>query len=87
MSKGAQGLITPRILADAIAEHYKIPTPSTGAIGAVWDRWSKLGFAKQEKQPVRFLDFEGQGTWDELQILKAKAKRAKKIAEANKFKR
>ena len=79
MSKGAEGLVTPKILAEAIADHYKIPTPSTGAIGAVFDRWEKLGFAKQAKKPVRFMGFTGRGTWEELLIMKGKTKRERKM--------
>jgi hypothetical protein len=82
MSKGMEGLVTPKLLAEAIADHYKIPTPSTGAIGAVFDRWEKLGFAKQAKKPVRFMGFEGKGTWEELQILKGKTKRERKASQS-----
>ena len=80
--KGLGEFITPRILADAIAEEHKIPTPSTGAIGAVFNRWESLGFASQTKKPVKFGGFLGKGTWEELIILKGKAKRQRKQAKS-----
>lgn len=69
---------TPKMIAEIIADKYKIPTPSTGAIGAVFNRWESLGFAKQARKPVRFTGFTGDGTWVELSQLKARTKRAKK---------
>jgi hypothetical protein len=73
---------TPKVLADLIADKYKIPTPSTGAIGAVFNRWEKIGFAKQGKKPIRFLGFTGEGTWQELEVIKAKAKRTRKQTQS-----
>lgn len=74
------GSITPKIVADMIAEKYGIPTPSTGAINAVWDRWEKLGFATQAKKPNRLTGFTGEGTWEELSRMKAMSKHQKKDA-------
>lgn len=71
--------ITPKVVADMIAERYKIPTPSSGAVNAVWDRWEKLGFSEQAKKPNRFVRWCNQGTWEELAGLKSKAKREKKM--------
>lgn len=70
----------PKEVADYIADTYKVPTPSTGAVGAVFNRWETLGFAVQAKKPVRLVDFAGeyQGTWNEVERLKAKAKLSKK---------
>lgn len=67
--------ITPKMISGWIAGKYEIPEPSTGAIGAVFNRWEKLGFAKQEKKPVRFAGFTGDGTALELERLKGKVKR------------
>lgn len=76
--------LTPKLVGEFIAEKYTIPTPSSGAINAVWDRWSKLGFAEQGKKPNRFVKFTGDGTWEELCRIKSSTKRQKKsaIAEA-----
>ena len=73
---------TPKDVAAWIAEKYKIPTPSTGAVNAVWDRWEKLGYAQQAKKPNRFLGFSGDGTWEELMRIKARSKTAKRSAES-----
>jgi len=70
--------ITPKLIGEMIAEKYTIPTPSSGAINAVWDRWSKLGFATQAKKPNRFTGFTGEGTWEELARMKSRAKTAKR---------
>ena len=72
--------ITPKVVGDWIAEKYKIPTPSSGAINAVWDRWVKLNFAEQAKKPNRFVKFTGSGTWEELSRIKASIKRQQKSA-------
>lgn len=70
----------PKHVSEWIAEKYKIPTPSSGAINAVWDRWEKFGFATQAKKPNRFTGFTGEGTWEELAKLKGKVKRETKAA-------
>lgn len=74
--------LTPKAVAEWIAEEYKIPTPSTGAVNAVWARWENLGFAKTAKKPNRFLEFTGEGTWEELTRIKSSSKRQKKSAES-----
>lgn len=71
--------LTPKMVAEWIADKYKIPTPSSGAINAVWDRWEKLGFATQAKKPNRFTGFTGEGTWDQLQRMKVSGKVQKKV--------
>jgi hypothetical protein len=78
---GNEDPITPKQVGDWIATKYVIPTPSSGAINAVWDRWSKLGFCKQAKKPNRFLEFCGEGTWEELARMKGSAKRQLKSAQ------
>lgn len=75
--------ITPRQVGEWIAEKYKIPTPSSGAINAVWDRWQAMGFCEQAKKPNRFLNFVNEGTWEELARLKATVKRVKKQTVSN----
>lgn len=81
IAKDFEGLdITPKLVSDWIVNRYKIPTPSSGAINAVWDRWTKLGYAEQAKKPNRFLKFAGEGTWEELLRLKASSKRAAKAS-------
>ena len=65
-----------------IATKYSIPTPSRGAIQAVWIRWEKLGFASWTKKPVRFTGFKNDGSWPELERLKASNKQQKKSADA-----
>lgn len=72
--------LTPKLVGEFIAEKYTIPMPSSGAINAVWDRWTKLGFAEQGKKPNRFVKFTGDGTWEELVRLKGSTKRQAKAA-------
>lgn len=74
--------LTPKQVGEWIAEKYKVPTPSSGAINAVWDRWERLEFATQAKKPNRFTGFCKEGTWEELARMKGSAKRQKKSASA-----
>jgi hypothetical protein len=62
---------TPVLIANAINE--KRP-PSTGAIGAVFDRWSRTGFAIIEKKPVRFVELTEEARQLGLQGFQAKLK-------------
>lgn len=73
--------LTPKQVVDWIADKYKIPTPSTGAVNAVWERWVKLGFATVAKKPNRFTGFSNDGTWEELVRMKGSAKRQAKSAK------
>lgn len=73
---------TTLAVSEWIASKYKVPTPSRGAIQAVWVRWDKLNFGSLEKKPVHFSGFLNQGTWEELERLKGAAKQQKKSAEA-----
>lgn len=66
--------ITPKLVSEWIITKYNIPTPSTGAINAVWERWVKLGFAETAKKPNRFVKFLGEGSWEELVRMKTSAK-------------
>lgn len=50
--------ITPRFVAERIAEASGMEAPSQGAIQAAWDRWVAAGFAVEYgHKPVRFLGF------------------------------
>lgn len=75
--------LTPTVIANEIDE---IEPPSVGAIGAVFDRWVALGFARCEKKPVRFISFTVDGLMYGLDHLKAKAKREQKRVESDKNK-
>lgn len=74
---------TPKLVAERIGHMYATEPPSTGAINAVWDRWEKLGFAKQDKKPSRFVCFEMDGSLVTLQMLKAKVRSDKKRLRAD----
>lgn len=69
-------ILTPQVIALEIDE---VEPPSVGAIGAVFDRWVKLGFAKCEKKPVRFTSFTVDGQMHGLDAMKAKAKQKQKM--------
>lgn len=71
--------LTPHVIAENIDE---VEPPSVGAIGAVFDRWVALGFARCEKKPVRFVSFTVDGLMYGLDHLKAKAKQANKMKQA-----
>lgn len=64
---------TPKILAALID-----PEPSTGAIHAVWVRWEKIGFARFQNRPAKFLGFVGSNKAQHLDELKIQAKHGKK---------
>jgi hypothetical protein len=72
--------LLPKLIGEWLAAKYKIPTPSSGAICAVWDRWEKLGFSTQAKKPNRFTGFTGDSSWDHLQRMKVSAKMQEKAA-------
>lgn len=76
-------LCTPAWISEEIAKAEAINPPSVGAIGAVFDRWVKLGFAEVEKKPVRFIKYTEQGIKLGLEGLKLKAKRSLKQQRAN----
>jgi hypothetical protein len=74
----------PKFVAATIAHEQGIPTPSTGAVQAVWDRWEKLGIATQAKKPARFTGWDGDfdGTATALTKLKASRRRQEKSAKS-----
>lgn len=49
--------------------------PSTGAIGAVFNRWERIGYAKIHRKPLYFQHLTVEGMRDGLEALKRKAKR------------
>lgn len=55
--------------------------PSVGAIGAVFERWTQLGFANCEKGPVRFVSFTAVGLEKGLDRMKHEAKANRKKRE------
>lgn len=75
-------ICTPKLVAESIGKMNGTEPPSTGAINAVWDRWEKLDFAKQDKKPSRFVGFTGEHTAIALEAAKGRAKRAKKRGES-----
>jgi hypothetical protein len=76
---GSNEYCTPKIVAEWIVFQYKIPTPSSGAIAAVWDRWVKLGIAIIEKKPLRLTEIKDM-TWDDLENMKRRNRTVKKSA-------
>lgn len=72
----------PKLVAERIAIMNQTEPPSTGAINAVWDRWEKMGFAKQEKRPSRFVGFIVDGSHRTLVMMKNEAKSKKRRAQA-----
>lgn len=79
--KFAREPVTPKLIGEWMVTQYSIPTPSSGAIREVFIRWEKLGFAEWAQKPNRFVKFTGDGSWEELAQLKAKAKRQQTAAQ------
>lgn len=75
-------LCTPAYLAEEIGRTQGIKPPSVGAISAVFDRWVRIGFAEIAKKPTRFERYTEEGVRLGLEGCKDKAKRAKKMAQA-----
>jgi hypothetical protein len=71
---------TPKWISERIASKYRIKPPSVGAIGAVFDRWTRYGFAVIERKPVRFSGYTEEGIRLGLDALKAKAQRSAKYS-------
>lgn len=78
--------ITTLKVVDFIAEKYHVPTPSRGAVQAVWKRWQADGYGILGTKPVQFLGFVKTGTWEELERIKVNKKRQKQQA-ASKLRR
>lgn len=63
---------TPQFIANLIDPD---SPPSTGAIGAVFARWERLGYAKINHKPLYFKGLTLEGMRDGLEALKRKTKR------------
>ena len=77
--------ITPKRIAEYIANREGIELPSTGAIDAVWNRWVKMDFAEKGSKPVRFLGFTSGETQtiEELERVKYKYKQDARRQQAD----
>jgi hypothetical protein len=80
MSGEIEGPMTPKLIAQLVDEN---EPPSVGAIGAIFDRWVKLGFAETGKQPVRFISYTVEGMSMGLEKMKARAKRQVSLRQAS----
>lgn len=52
---------TPTWISVEIGRSQGIKDPSVGAIAAVFDRWTRIGFALVEKKPTRFVKYTEEG--------------------------
>lgn len=67
---------TPQFVSDMIARRQGLDKgPSTGAVDAVFRRWTSYGFANIKSKPTRFAGYTIDGIRLGLDALKAKAKR------------
>lgn len=73
---------TPVWISKEIGRDQGIDPPSVGAISAVFERWSNLGFAIIEKKPTRFAGLTEDGKTKGLDRMKAEAKRREKMHKA-----
>lgn len=69
---------TPKWISQRIAEKEGISPPSVGAIGAVFDRWTEIGFALVARKPVRFIGYLPDGVKYGLEELKIRHKAKRK---------
>jgi hypothetical protein len=74
--------ITVKILSEEIGRIEGIKPPSQGAIGAVFDRWVKYGYAVIERVPVRFVGLTPDGETNGLEWCKARFKNEQVKASA-----
>lgn len=84
MIEGYHTRCTPAWISDQIAHDQGIKEPSVGAIGAVFERWTKLGFAVIEKKPTRFVRYTDEGIRLGLEKMKEQSKRRTRLAAAEK---
>jgi hypothetical protein len=70
-------LCTPKYISVQIENDFGIRQPSVGAIGAVFDRWTELGYADCQRKPVRFVKFTDDGLKLGLEGCKERARRKK----------
>lgn len=64
-------LMTPQVIAEIIDPSNP---PSTGAIGAVFNRWERIGYAKIHRKPLYFQRLTVEGMRDGLEACKNRAK-------------
>ncbi|QOP65398.1 hypothetical protein SEA_DIABLA_72 [Gordonia phage Diabla] len=64
-------LMTPQAIAMLIDPDNP---PSTGAIGAVFNRWERIGYAKIHRKPLYFQHYTVEGMRDGLEALRRRAK-------------
>ncbi|QOR56211.1 hypothetical protein SEA_LINETTI_67 [Gordonia phage Linetti] len=65
-------LMTPQVIAELIDRDNP---PSTGAIGAVFNRWERIGYAKIHRKPLYFQHLTVEGMRDGLEALRRRAKK------------
>lgn len=68
--------LTPVVIARLVDDRNP---PSVGAVGAIFDRWEKLGFAVIERKPIRFISYTIEGMQVGLDNMKVAAKRREKL--------
>lgn len=72
---------TPQWISDWIVETHGVSekgtAPSVGAISAVFDRWTAIGFALIGKKPTRFVGYMPDGVKYGLEGMKDRARKAK----------
>jgi hypothetical protein len=71
-----------KYLSDEIGRAQGIKPPSVGAISAVFDRWTAIGFATIEKKPTRFVAYTQEGITLGLEGCKDKHKRSRRSLQA-----
>lgn len=76
-------LCTPKWISESIAHDQGIKAPSVGAIGAVFERWTKIGFAVTGIKPVRFVGYTELALQKGLHGIKADMKRQRKMVQAD----
>lgn len=64
--------LTPQLIAEMIDPDNP---PSTGAIGAVFNRWERIGYARIHRKPLYFQGLTVEGMRDGLETLKRKSGR------------
>jgi hypothetical protein len=70
---------TPLYISETIAKDEGIKPPSTGAIAAVFTKWSDLGFADIQRKPLRFVSYTEAGLRLGLEGMKAEARRKQAV--------
>lgn len=65
---------TPSWIAEWVQKNKGVGNQSQGAVNAVFERWTKLGFAVIEKKPTRFVRYTPDGIRLGLEVMKVQAK-------------